>query len=115
MLFHRPSKTLFVADMLWNLPANEQYTNVKDKSRAPLNASKYGLQSVADHHLSPDGWLGKALQWMADTPTDDFKAGMHRLIEQWTPATIVPEHGDVITEGADAKLRHTFSWVKWDK
>ena len=81
--------------MLWNLPANEQYSAVHDKSRAPVNHRKYGLQAVADNHLQPDGWLGKMLQWVADKPTDQFKKGMHRLIEQWTPATIVPEHGDV--------------------
>ena len=100
--------------MLWNLPANEQYTNVHDQSRQPIHASAYGLQAAVAAHLQPEGWLGKALAWVADKATPEFKAGMHRVVEKWQPTTIVPEHGDVITSDADKKLRSTYSWVKWD-
>ena len=115
MLFHHPTKTLFLADMLWNLPANEAYTNVHDKSKQPQHAHPWGIQSAFDHHLLPEGWMGKALEWAANKVTPEFKAGMHKLMERWTPAVIVPQHGDVITAGVDQKLRSAYSWVKWDQ
>jgi hypothetical protein len=115
LLFHHPTKTLFIADMLYSLPATEQYQSVIDKSRAPSNASPWGLQHALDSSLQPEGFLGRALNLAADKKTDQFKAGMHKMIEQWTPATIVPEHGDVITSGADAKLRSAYKWVRWEQ
>ena len=115
MLCHLPTKTVFLADMVWNLPAIEAYEHVHDQSKHPHHASKYGLQSAFDHHLMPEGWMGKALAWAADKVTPEFKKGMHKLLEQWTPAIIVPEHGEVITAEADKKLRSAFSWVKWDQ
>ena len=112
MLFHQPTKTLFVADMLWNLPATEQYARVADKTRAPANHSSFSLQHAVDHHLHPDGWLGKALQWAANKQTDATEAGLKRVMYEWQPSTIVPEHGDVITAGTNEKLQSTFAWVK---
>jgi len=112
MLFHRPTKTLFVADMLWSLPANEAYLNVHDKTRVPTNHGQFSLQYAVDHHLHPDGWLGKALQWAANKQTDALKAGLRKVMEEWQPTTIVMEHGDVITSGAHEKLQSTYSWIK---
>jgi len=122
MLFHHPTKTLFVADMFYSLPATEAYTNVSDKSRQPINAEKkgfgsigLGVQNAVDHHLGPEGFLGKALNWIANKVTDDFKAGMKKLFNDWKPTVIVMEHGDVIEKEAEEKLKHAYSWVKWDK
>ena len=112
MLYHRPTKTLFVGDMLWNLPANEAYTHVHDKSRAPTNHSQFSAQHALDHHLHPDGWLAKALQWATNKQTDAMKAGLRKVINEWQPTTIVMQHGDVITTGAHEKLQSTYSWIK---
>ena len=112
MLFHTPTKTLFVGDMLWNLPANEAYTNVNDKTRQPVHQGQFSVQHAVDHHLNPEGWLGKALQWTANKPTDALKAGLKRAIYEWQPQTIVMQHGDVITSDARGKLESTFSYVK---
>ena len=112
MLFHQPTKTLFVGDMLWNLPATEQYSAVHDKTRAPTQHSQFSVQHALDSALHPDGWLAKALQWSANKNTDALKAGLNHVINDWQPTTIVMEHGDVITSGAHEKLQSTYSWIK---
>jgi len=66
MLYHRPTHTLFVADMLWNLPANEAYERVVDKTRAPSQHGPWSVQAAVDHHMHPEGWMAKALQWAAN-------------------------------------------------
>jgi len=52
---------------------------------------------------------------VANKTTDDFKAGMQKLFNTWKPQIIVMEHGDVIEAGAEEKLRHGYSWTKWEK
>jgi hypothetical protein len=47
--------------------------------------------------------------------TPAFKAGMHKVVDQWKPETIVPEHGDVISADAEKKIRSAYSWVKWEQ
>ncbi len=47
--------------------------------------------------------------------TPAFKAGMHKVVDQWKPSVIVPQHGDVISANAEQKIRSTYEWVKWDK
>ena len=112
MLYHRPTSTLFVADMMWNLPANESYQRVANKTRAPTQHGQWSVQAAVDHHMHPDGWMAKALQWVANKQTDAMKAGMKRVANDWQPTTIVMEHGDVITTGAREKLESTYSWIK---
>ena len=112
MLYHRPTKTLFVADMLWNLPANESYERVVDKTRVPTKHSQFSAQYAVDHYMHPDGWMAKALQWASNKQTDQLKAGLKKVVNEWQAATIVMQHGDVITSGAHEKLESTYSWIK---
>ena len=112
MLFHRSTATLFVADMLWNLPANEAYEKVIDKSRAPVQHGSFSVQHAVDHYMHPDGWMAKALQWVSNKQTDAMKAGLRKVVNEWQPTTIVMEHGEVITTGAHEKLVSTYSWIK---
>ena len=112
MLFHKPTKTLFVGDMLWNLPANESYQNVVDKSRVPTAHGSFSAQYALDHYMHPEGWMAKALQWASNKQTDAMKAGLRKVVNEWQPTTIVMEHGDVITTGAHEKLVTNYSWIK---
>ncbi|KAG1795329.1 uncharacterized protein HD556DRAFT_379838 [Suillus plorans] len=81
---HMPSKSLIEADLLLNLPANEQYS--KSSSSPRLN-------------IKPDSWIHRAI---INNTTVDAKA-MRRdatTVANWDFDRIIPCHGDVIeTDG----------------
>ncbi|KAG0707930.1 hypothetical protein DFH29DRAFT_894240 [Suillus ampliporus] len=81
---HMPSKSLIEADLLLNLPANEQYS--KSSSSAYIN-------------VKPDSWFHRAI---IKGTTVDAEA-MRRdatTVANWDFSRIIPCHGDVIeTDG----------------
>ncbi|KAG2035942.1 hypothetical protein BDR03DRAFT_899034 [Suillus americanus] len=81
---HTPSKSLIEADLLLNLPANEQYSK--------SSSSAYG-------NIKPDSWIHRAI---IKSTTIDAKA-MRRdatTVANWDFDQIIPCHGDVIeTDG----------------
>ncbi|KAG1900311.1 uncharacterized protein F5891DRAFT_309708 [Suillus fuscotomentosus] len=81
---HMPSKSLIEADLLLNLPANEQYS--KSSSSPRMN-------------IKPDSWIHRAI---INNSTVDAKA-MRRdatTVANWDFDRIIPCHGDVIeTDG----------------
>ncbi|KAJ6616433.1 hypothetical protein B0H10DRAFT_2036979 [Mycena sp. CBHHK59/15] len=89
--FHVSSKTLIVADLLFNLPGTEQYSKSKSSSKVPL----FGK-------LDPYGSVHKHFVWGQGKD----KAAMARdakTVVGWAPDRIIMCHGDVIeTDGAKA-------------
>ncbi|EKM56514.1 uncharacterized protein PHACADRAFT_160039 [Phanerochaete carnosa HHB-10118-sp] len=92
VFFHPSSKTLIEADLLFNLPANEQYSKSSSSGRIPLLGNM----------IHPWHGLHKKLAWAAGVD----KAAMKRdckAIADWDFKRIIPCHGDVIEErGKDA-------------
>lgn len=107
LLFHSPSRTLFCADSLFNLPAVEAY------SQANISESERGafLQRFADRNARPNKSLHQYFQRLASgslslkglqTP-ERLQSSMRRVFDEWQPDRIVMQHGEVIeTEGLQA-------------
>ncbi|KAJ7138428.1 hypothetical protein C8R43DRAFT_1019042 [Mycena crocata] len=89
--FHIASKTLIVADLLFNLPATEQYSKTKSSAKVPI----FGK-------LDPYGSSHKRFVWGQGKD----KAAMTRdakTVLGWAPERIIMCHGDVIEkEGTKA-------------
>ncbi|KAJ7698665.1 hypothetical protein B0H17DRAFT_1050341 [Mycena rosella] len=85
--FHPASGTMIEADLLFNLPATEQYSKTKSSGSVPLLRS-----------FRPSSWLhGKFASAMGDD-----KAAMKRdvkTVADWDFQRIIPCHGDVIETG----------------
>ncbi|KAJ7512530.1 hypothetical protein B0H11DRAFT_1699398, partial [Mycena galericulata] len=82
--FHAASKTLIVADLLFNLPGTEQYSQSKSKAKVPI----FGA-------LDPWGAIHKRFVWGEGKD----KAAMTRdakTVLGWGPERIIMCHGDVI-------------------
>ncbi|KAJ7731144.1 hypothetical protein DFH07DRAFT_847740 [Mycena maculata] len=89
--FHTSSKTLIVADLLFNLPGNEQYSKSKSNAKVPILGK-----------LDPWGALHKRFVWGEgkDKPAMMRDA---KTVLAWAPERIIMCHGDVIeTEGTKA-------------
>ncbi|TLD21568.1 hypothetical protein E2P81_ATG08156 [Venturia nashicola] len=104
---YKPDRTLIEADLLFNLPATEQY------SRTPVNATKgiltriFGaLQTTKGKALAQQRmvWYGTSA---ADRP--GFAKSM-QLINGWEFDRLIPCHGDVIETGAKGIFEKIMAW-----
>jgi len=95
--FHASSKTLIVADLLFNLPGNEQYSKSKTKAKVPI----FGK-------LDPWGSVHKHFVWGQGKD----KAAMARdakTVLGWKPERIIMCHGDVIETDATKAWASAYS------
>ncbi|KAK9358338.1 hypothetical protein V1504DRAFT_461497 [Lipomyces starkeyi] len=98
--YHIPTKTLIEADLLFNLPAIEQY------SKSPTNP-RSGFTKLFNA-LHPDSsWHRRMVNAMLKDK-EAAKTGL-RAIQSLDYETIIPCHGDVITTDAKKKFNTLFS------
>jgi len=86
--FHKSSKTLIVADLIFNLPATEQYS--KSKSR------KTGLFTKK---LNPYTEFHKNFIW-GESKDKDAMVKDAKAVKAWEFERIIPCHGDTIENDA---------------
>ncbi|KAI1001381.1 hypothetical protein K3495_g6819 [Podosphaera aphanis] len=103
---HKPTKTLIEADLLFNLPATEQYSR-SDEDPAG------GLFSKAVKKLDStkgDAIWQKRITWyglVRDRPS--FTESI-RIIDSWDFTNLVPCHGDSILGSAKSIFKRVFDW-----
>jgi len=90
---HVPSKTLVEADLLFNLPATEQFSKVK---KSPTGK------------LDPHGSLHKWLVWGQSKDTAAMGRDV-KTVAGWDFDRIIPCHGDVIETGGKKAWEATYS------
>ncbi|EMD34752.1 hypothetical protein CERSUDRAFT_116952 [Gelatoporia subvermispora B] len=96
--FHPASRTLIEADLLFNLPATEQYSKTNSSGKLPV----FGT-------LNPYMWLHKQFLWGLGTD----KAAMKRdakTVADWDFERIIPCHGDVIEKDGNKAWREAYKW-----
>lgn len=93
VFLHKPSRTLIEADLIFNLPATEQY---------PKGATGGFLNRLLGGLLQTQGTMTaqKRVLWygLASKDRAGFAASMNR-IQAWDFDRIIPCHGDVIDTG----------------
>ncbi|KAK3681957.1 hypothetical protein LTR37_020724 [Vermiconidia calcicola] len=104
---HKPTRTLIEADLLFNLPANEQF------SRTDTPATSGYATRLAN---SINGTTGTALSqkrfiWYTISAGDrkGFNASVAR-VAKWDFERIVPCHGDVIEAGGKGVFEKVMAW-----
>lgn len=107
VFFYKPDKVLIEADLMFNLPATEQYSRVPD-----ANKPKPGL--IARTFMSAQTVEGKGqkrLLWHAISRGNrtSFNESVKR-IGTWDFNIIVPCHGDTIEKDAKKVFGHVFEW-----
>ncbi|KAG2358288.1 hypothetical protein BDR07DRAFT_1295481, partial [Suillus spraguei] len=81
---HTPSKSLIEADLLLNLPANEQYSK---------------SSSSAHGNMKPDSWIHRAFIKSMAVDAEAMRRDA-TTVANWDFNRIIPCHGDVIeTDG----------------
>lgn len=105
VFLHKPSCTLIEADLLFNLPANEQYSKTDQKSGSGFLTRLFiPFMSIN----APATWQ-KRFMWHVLSKVDRKAFAMSvQRIEKWDFDRLIPCHGDVIPTGAKDIFRMVF-------
>jgi hypothetical protein len=107
VFFHKPSKTLIEADLLFNLPATEQYSKTGVSATSGIMTKIFGsLQNTRGDAI----WQKRMLWYVfskADRP--GFNASIQR-IGGWGFENVVPCHGDTILGNGKEVFSKVFQW-----
>ncbi|KAH8830126.1 hypothetical protein DL96DRAFT_1591694 [Flagelloscypha sp. PMI_526] len=93
---HGPSKTLVVADLIFNLPGTEQHSKSKASSKVPLLGS-----------LKPSGSVHKTFVYVGQDKVA-MKRDVH-AVAGWDFDRIIMCHGDVIETGGKAQWKEAYA------
>ncbi|KFY05019.1 hypothetical protein O988_00342 [Pseudogymnoascus sp. VKM F-3808] len=107
VFLHKPTKTLVQADILFNLPASEQYEKVPSGVKTGVLgrwvASAYSAQGSMV-------WQKRALWYGAGSKGRQSVADSMKRVLDWDFERIIPCHGDVIETDAKSRLAQVTEW-----
>jgi hypothetical protein len=102
----RRDKTLIEADMLFSLPAIEQYSKSKE---SPHSGFLTGLLNGGGNIAGPALWQRRMLWYGIAVDRQSFNQSVAR-IDKWDFDRIIPCHGDVIESGGKGAWRNVMKW-----
>ncbi len=97
-LFHRPSRTLVLTDLI------ENFETGKLETHAMRFWTRLG--GVRD----PDGGMPRDMRWSFAKHRRELKAAILRMID-WNPERIILAHGRWYDANGRAELRRAFRWI----
>ncbi|KAL2062391.1 hypothetical protein VTL71DRAFT_6657 [Oculimacula yallundae] len=107
VFFHRPSKTLIEADLLFNLPATEQYSKSGDSAETGWVTKLFvGIQNTRGEAT----WQ-KRMLWYVFSKGDRgaFNESVAR-IDKWGFENLVPAHGDSLVGDGKGVWSKVMQW-----
>ncbi|KAH7390265.1 hypothetical protein BKA64DRAFT_119141 [Cadophora sp. MPI-SDFR-AT-0126] len=107
VFFHKPSKTLIEADLLFNLPATEQYSKSGEDPTTGWATRLFG----ALQHTRGDAVWQRRMLWYVFSKSDreGFNASMRR-INGWGFENLVPCHGDSFVGDGKGVFEKVMRW-----
>jgi hypothetical protein len=107
VFFHKPDRALIEADLMFNLPATEQYSRTGETVNSGFFTKLFGsIQSTQGTAI----WQ-KRMLWYALSMSDrtGFNTSV-RKIDSWEFDTVIPCHGDVIQGDGKGIFQKVFQW-----
>ncbi|KAF6836775.1 hypothetical protein CMUS01_05293 [Colletotrichum musicola] len=110
VFYFRPDRVLIQADLLFNLPATEQYSRVPEAERDTSSGIANKIFGPLQTTEGDVKWV-RRFQWYVLSAKDrpSFNESIRR-IDGWDFDTIVPCHGDTIQGDGKEKFRKVFEW-----
>lgn len=112
VFLHRPSRTVIEADVLFNLPANEQYSKSADGK--PMNFLTRLVLPLLRTDMPAMGQRRFSWYILSSQDRTAFTASMKR-IAGWDFDRLIPCHGDVIETGAKGVFQDVMAWFLRDE
>ncbi|KAH7316524.1 hypothetical protein B0I35DRAFT_479356 [Stachybotrys elegans] len=108
VFLYKPDRMLIQADLLFNLPATEQYSRMPPSEQQP----KGFLSSLFVNLQSPGGdptWMRRFNWYLAAKDRASLTESVKRIYG-WDFVGLIPCHGDVIETDAKAVFHKVFAW-----
>ena len=104
---YKPEGTLIEADLIWNLPAGEQYSRCGESATEGVLTRFF----VGMLGLQGEAMAQKRLLWYGFSRGDrkGFGESMRR-IRGWDFDRIIPCHGDVVETGGKGVFERVMEW-----
>lgn len=112
VFLHRPSRTVIEADLLFNLPSNEQYSKTEDGS--PTNFLTRLVMPLLTTSAPATGQRRFAWYILSSADRPAFTESMKR-IAKWDFDRLIPCHGDVIETGAKGVFQDVMAYFLRDE
>lgn len=106
VFLHKPSRTVIEADLLFNLPATEQYSKTDEGSTANF-ATRMVMPLLAVK--TPSIGHRRFAWYILANDRAAFTASVRRII-RWDFDRIIPCHGDVVESGGKGVFQDVFAW-----
>jgi len=104
-LLHIPTRTLIQADLIFNLPSHQQY------SQSPLKAKVTSFpSSLFVWLMKPGSGQQKRLLWYALGSKRKEMSRDATIVDGWDFDRIIPCHGDVVNTGGKELWRKCYAW-----
>lgn len=107
VFLHRPSRTVIEADLLFNLPAHEQYSRTEDRN--PLSFWTKLVLPMLSTSGSATGQRRFAWYILSAKDRPAFTESVKR-IAAWDFDRLIPCHGDVIETEAKGVFQNVMAW-----
>ncbi|EXJ94053.1 hypothetical protein A1O1_02446 [Capronia coronata CBS 617.96] len=112
VFLHKPSRTLIEADVLFNLPATEQYSKTGVDARSGILTKLFaGIMNTKGDMT----WQKRFLWYAAGRKDRAGFAESAKRLKQWDYDRIIPCHGDVIETGGKRIMDEATAWFTESK
>ena len=113
VLLYRPESILIEADLMFNLPAIEQYQRVDPATRHGMPGHANWLNRAFQTVMRTEGNLvwARRFHWYFASSSDRarFNEGL-QVVDSWSFDKIIPCHGETIEKDAKEVFRRVFAW-----
>jgi len=109
VFFYKPDKALIEADLMFNLPAKEQYSRVTDHEKDKQGFIGRFFQSVQTTEGDAKGTKRFLWHVLSRQNRPSFNESVQR-IDSWDFTTLIPCHGDTIEQTGKEAFRKIFEW-----
>jgi len=99
--YHRPTKTMFVADLLFNLPAIEAYS---------VGKAQASSEKIPKSFMNPWSFWQKAFLFLAGLKNRKEMKKDLKKVSEWEFERIVMCHGEIIEQNAKDAWNSAYSW-----
>ncbi|PFH59188.1 hypothetical protein XA68_12672 [Ophiocordyceps unilateralis] len=108
VFLYKPDRVLIEADLMFNLPANEQYSKAPEEDRKLAEVADSLFQTVQSTEGEPK-WMRRFNWYVAAKDRDSLNKSI-KLIDSWDFTTLIPCHGDVLVGDGKEVFRKVFKW-----
>lgn len=112
VFFHKPSRTMLEADLIFNLPATEQYSKTGQAATSGVFTKLFGsIMNTRGNMI----WQKRFLWYAAGSGDRPGFTDSVKKMGQWDVDRIIPCHGDVIETGGKLVFNTVTQWFSEGK